>query len=346
MALQLYYQMSANSTKEDGTGAYDEQLMMSIAVKALHDFPMVDEATSINGVTVLEPILRGRSNRFKISCQPIPYSDAVHYWTAGNSPLKLATYYELSIVFLEPEEPASLTGRVLSYGVHTFVEGAPQLIGSQNIVTYRLPNELTDRELKAQPAQVAPNGICSFFGVGFGADQIEFQLLNQRWAGAVLADAAWNITKIAANQLSVTIRETASGIAILPGMYAAQVTAIRHKTMPDNSIRTFRHTSNQFPFTVTPRIDSISVPNGQNTVTVTGYIFQHADLGTDAISVYVGGDKYQRNSGGGALGIGQFRVTAANTIQIRLLTALAVGQFSPLRIIINGAENAPKWITA
>ena len=72
--------------------------------------------------------------RFSISLLPITYNEAILFWTAGESPMKLSAYYELSVVFLEPAPPVSLPGRVLAYGVNVFTEGAPQIIGSQNFI--------------------------------------------------------------------------------------------------------------------------------------------------------------------------------------------------------------------
>ncbi len=41
MGLNLFYQLCANNTGDDGTGPLQEQLLMGIAMKALHDNPDV-----------------------------------------------------------------------------------------------------------------------------------------------------------------------------------------------------------------------------------------------------------------------------------------------------------------
>ena len=90
MALNLYYVLSAHSDVE-GTGAsYREQLLMGLAVKALHDYPTIDAATKIGGVSILDPGLAEGDNTLRISLRLVPPNEAVSYWTAGSQPLRLS----------------------------------------------------------------------------------------------------------------------------------------------------------------------------------------------------------------------------------------------------------------
>ena len=57
--------------------------------------------------------------------QPVQHNEAMTYWTAGSLPMRLALYYQASVVLLEPAPSVSRSGRVLTYGVYTFVRGAP-----------------------------------------------------------------------------------------------------------------------------------------------------------------------------------------------------------------------------
>jgi hypothetical protein len=349
MALSLFYQLSANSTIDDGTGAYNEQLMMSIAIKALHDFPVITDDTQIIGTHVLVPALIGKDNRFKITLQPIPFNEAVQYWTAGTSPIKLSAYYEVSVVFLEPDDIRSYAGRVLSYGTFIFTEGAPRIIGTQNIITFTVPSETTPAQVKLQPAQVAPGSPFDIFGTGFSGDQIDLALLNPRFNGPAIAGPPWNVTLSASNQLTATARETAileatgAVIDLLPGIYAAQVVVRRRITLPNGDIRVFKNVSNQSPFIITPRVDSIANTGG-NVFRVTGYLFQHPDLPEEDLSVYLGENRLERSSGG-VLQPGEYLPTAANTLDIQLPAGFTTGQLVPVRILIAGAESPPEWIT-
>ncbi|MCD6271870.1 MAG: DUF4255 domain-containing protein, partial [Deltaproteobacteria bacterium] len=119
MALNLFYQLSASSSANDGSGALLEQQMMGIAIKAFHDYPSINDTTTINGTTIFPALLRGSNNCMKIVLQPVLPNEAVNYWTAGTSSLNLAAYYQVYVILLEPEQIQSRSGRVLAYGVHT-----------------------------------------------------------------------------------------------------------------------------------------------------------------------------------------------------------------------------------
>ena len=116
MALDLYYVLSAHAEDSD-TSSLREQLIMGLAVKALRDHPVIDDATTIGGTPVLDPVIRNADNRLRVYLQPVPAAEAVSYWTAGSSPLRLSAYYQASVVLLEPDEPPTLSGRVLGYGI-------------------------------------------------------------------------------------------------------------------------------------------------------------------------------------------------------------------------------------
>ena len=369
MALNLYYQLSANSIAHNNP-SYDEQLMMSVAMKALHDYPIINESTAIEYFDKsvppqkqsadLLPVGERKDNkfRFSISLLPITYNEAIQFWTAEESPMKLSAYYELSVVFLEPAPPVSLPGRVLAYGVNVFTEGAPQIIGSQNFIEFKIPNTVETQQLKVQPAQVAardplnpnvkPLNILSFLGTGFNGTPLDLLIVNGKWSesGIVpLNDPNWQMKVKAGSELSVEVQETiklASGATavVLPGLYAAQIRVTKRFKLPNGNDKDVQHISNQFPFTVTPRIDTVSgVVAGK--VTVTGFVFQDALLPKTEVQIYVGNQLYTEDIGGAA---GRFVISNATTLIVTLVTGLKSGDYLPLRVLISGAESAPNWI--
>jgi hypothetical protein len=129
------------------------------------------------------------------------------------------------------------------------------------------------------------------------------------------------------------VQEAASGTDVLPGIYAAMVRVVKQSALSSGEVREFEHISNECPFAITPRIDDISAPDGNNVVTVKGYIFSHTDLSSDDVKVYLGGDRLTSGTAG-ALSPGELRLPAG----------LTPGQFLPLRIFVNGAESPPNWI--
>ncbi|MCP4623538.1 MAG: DUF4255 domain-containing protein [bacterium] len=350
MALNLFYQLSASSTTDEGSGALLEQQMMGIAMKALHDYPFIDDTTTINGLIIFPALLRGANNRIKIVLQPIPPSEAVHYWTAGTSPLNLAAYYQVSVILLEPEKIRSRGGRVLAYGVHTFLEGAPRIDNSENKLSFTIPDEPGQREITLRPAQVPVGGRITFTGTGLGGDGVSLFLKNIRWDDAVKVDPAWAIAATS-DEITADVRETASSEDILPGVYSAFIKVSRKRALPGGRVRDFEHNSNESPFTISPRIDDISAPDPNNIVTVRGYIFRHAALPVSAVSVYLSDVALTWRPPPDPLTPGDFIVSdpppgeTLPILQFMLPAGLTSGQEVPVRIFVNGAESPPEWIT-
>ncbi|UOQ64822.1 Pvc16 family protein [Hymenobacter volaticus] len=261
MALTLYYQLTARhySDVPDGSNAYDEQLLMSIAMKALHDYPFLDDSSTINSIKIFQGDLPDNQNRLKIFQQPIGSNEAVHNWTAGPAPMRWSAYYEVATVFLEPEEISSYSGRVLTYGNYVFTMGAPRITLSQNILPYYIPGDPSPREIKVQPAQapasgalLLPESVVNFFGSGFTGDGLVLRLYHSRWTMHVIAAPTWSIG-VQTDRLTMTIRETAieeiSGAVmdVLPGVYAVEVVVKRNMELPGGQVRVVSNSSNKFP---------------------------------------------------------------------------------------------------
>lgn len=367
MGLDLYYQLSANhkSDELEDTDMYKEQLMMSVAMKALHEYPEINDDTVVDPAS--KPIfeqfsIQGKDNRFKISVQPIPYNEAVHYWTAGQSAVKLSAYYEVSVIFLEPEKSTSRAGRVLTYGTYIFTEGSPQITASYNIISFAIPGQPTVQEIKLEPAQAPAKSLITFLGTGFTGDRIEILLFNSRWSVPAMVDKAWAVAITGGNQIQFTIQETAmlqdrkTTVNVLPGIYSAQVVAVRERTLPSGEVREFRNGSNQSPFTISPRVDEIKDTTAvspvvvgnvwtvtTNTIQVTGHLFQDAlkDLDTQ---VYLG-ENTMTNNPSGTLAAGEFKISTKDALELNITGRVTKGQILLLRILVEGAESPPNWIT-
>ena len=357
MGLHLYYQLTANFNNQEGNmDAYQEQEMMGVAMKLLHDYPEINDKTTINGLNIFNLVdaltppfgLKDRQNRIKISLLPVNYSDSVHYWTAGSSAMRLSAYYEVSMVFLEPEPPTSYAGRVLQYGTFLFPEGAARITASHNKLSFPVPPSNEIRSVDIQPAQAPFGNDIGFYGTGFQGDQLELILFRPGWDKPCVA-SGWNLRIENGNKITVTVQEQAVEKGsnpvvnrdVLPGIYTAQVQVSRRRTLPNGEIRAFESSSNQFPFTITPKITGITGPVG-SIFTVKGHIFQHAELEAKEIMVLVGDIQLLRDN---ALGPGTFSTPSADTLQFNPPPGLSSGDILPLRIIISGAESPPRWIT-
>jgi hypothetical protein len=344
MGLNLYYQLTAFSGLNGETATLKEQIMMGLAMKALHDYPVIDDSTQIGASKVFPAALQGTENRFRITLQPIPSTEAINYWTSSSRPLRLAAYYQVSVVLLEPEKTKSHTGRVLTYGIYSFVRGSPRLDGSKSTITFLLPGEPSARQVEVQPAEAPIGGKLVFFGSDLSGDETTLLLKNTRFAAPIEVGIEWGISATE-NQIFAVVQPKAGLTSVLPGIYSAIAKVTTRRMMPDKKLRAFSQTSNEAPFVVTPRIDSISAPTPAGIVTVNGAVFKDIDLPVDAVELFLGA-KAIPLKGGGPLGPDQFEVVDETTLRFRFPVAgLNSGDVVPLRLIINGAESAPNWVT-
>jgi hypothetical protein len=351
MSLNLFYQLSANWKEDDVEDALQEQALMSVAMKALHDNAII---------TKIPPTISpgGKDIDIKITLQTLTPSESVQYWAAADSPVRLSAYYEVSVVFLRPEISRSYSGRVLKYGNYIFVRSAPQITASENTIQYKIPGDPIVKEVTISPAQVPPNlpgppdnnSLVTFTGTEFAANA-ELFLISSIWPGIVVADAPWTVKVANGNKLTAFVRQTArlkatlAVVDVVPGLYAAQIAVTEVRTLPDLTTKTFVHTSNQFPFSVIPRIDSIAplTGNSATTFTIKGYLFQHASILPGNVQVYIGGESLTFVSGV-ITAAGEFNITAFDTLNFRPFSPLPIGLVS-VRVLVNGVESPPNWIT-
>jgi hypothetical protein len=344
MGLNLYYLLTGHSDLAGNTGVETEQTMVGLAMKALRDFPVIDDTTTIGALPVFPAALKGTDNRFRIVLQPVQHNEAMNYWTAGSRALRLGIYYQASVVLLEPEKTVSRAGRVLTYGVYTFTRGAPHLDGSRSSVTFTSPGEAVPRTVEVQPGEAPITGQVIFFGSELAGDQTTLILKNPRFANPVEVGATWGVVADEGKILA-TVQPLAGTEKILPGMYSAIAKVILRRLMPDKTLRDFVTTSNEMPFIVTPRITSILPPDVSLRVVVQGEVFQDPGIAADAVEVFVGPKKIPFKAAA-VLNAGEFEVTNPNNLRFRYpIAGLISGSVVPFRLIINGAESAPNWVT-
>lgn len=364
MGLNLYYQLSAHDpdTSEEYR-AINEQRMMGVAMKALHDHPDIADSTTIYDTKekVFTTELQEKGVKLRIALQPTPPNEAVTFWTAGESPVKLSAYYEVSVVFLQPEQSRKRSGRVLSYQVNVSTEGAPRLFSSQSKIAYRLPGSSEVQEITLQPAQVLPGdppppdppeeSAVTFMGTGLSGDETALLLIHPRWKYGARAGAGWQV-KLGQGMITAFVQKTAdaldqeavfssltTAVPIIPGIYAAQWVVRRHRRFPGGEVQAVEYRSNQCPFTISPPVDSISINTSNREITVKGYFY---DAG---IEVYAGADRLTEVSVSPPTENGTFYVQDGHTIVLKLPSGMdPARKYLPLRIFVNGAESHPRWI--
>jgi hypothetical protein len=342
MALNLYYLITTDAKADTEVLMLDAQLLLGLAIKTLHDYPLLSDNTEIGINNIFDDVgLDKTDTRLRITMQPVALNEAVNYWTAGQSPLRLSAYYNVSVVLLEPEPPPSRAGLVLDYGVHTFVTGSPRLNSTQNKLSITIPGSSVSQDIELQPAQVPFGGRFELHGVNLSGDDTQCLIANNRWSAALKADMAWGISATG-ERIIATVQGQIDGQDILPGIYTAKALVAEYRRMPDGSTRSFEKSSNETPFTITPRIDSISAPDPSGNVAVTGFRFQHADIATSDVQVFLGTEPLASGTAG-SLSPGEYAITDASNLELRLMAGTAPGHV-PFRLLINGAESPPAWI--
>lgn len=349
MGLSLYYVLTPRSSLADvNLRALADQLMLGLALKTLRDLPTIDDTSTVDsagGPLLLMPAtLRGRGNRFRVLLQPTPANEAAQYWQAGSQPLRLAAYYEVAATLLEPDEPRTRSGRVLMFGVHSFVRGQPEIASTNNRIGFAVPGELDVRNIDLSPAEVAFGQTLEVRGANLKGDRTALLIGHRDFAEPVPVDAAWNVTSDGGT-LTATVQPFAGARALLPGIYGATVRTTARRTMPDGAQRDFDADSNQATFVIAPHISAVAEAGGVLTVTVDG--FEPHVLAAADLLVFAGPTRLTRVNADPP-GPGQFfapaaPATAVNTLRLRFPAGLVPGSVLPLRLIVRGAESQPHW---
>jgi hypothetical protein len=325
--------------------AFTDQLLMGLALKTMHDFPFIDDTTTVEttaGSVLLMPAgMRGRGNRLRVLLQPTPAEDATQFWQSGSQPLRLAAYYEVSATLLEPDVPTRRAGRVFAYGVHTFVRGQPVIEGTRATTTFTIPGESEPRSVETSPAEVAFTETFEVFGADLRGDRTSLFLNHRDFAEPVEVDAAWDVGSDG-GVLTATAQAAAGAQPVVPGIYGVLVRTSARRTMPDGSQRDFDFWSNEAPLAIAPRILNVAFAAGLGTITVDS--FDPSLLPVNDVLLFAGGTRITRVNAAPA--DGQFRTVGPDQIIFRLPAGTAAGTIVPLRLIVRNAESAPRWEVA
>ncbi|MFO1302107.1 MAG: Pvc16 family protein [Burkholderiales bacterium] len=352
MGVALYYVLAARcETVGEASATFLEQTLMGLALKTLRDFPTIDKTTTVTVGGTPQPVMAGTlgndANVIRLNLQPVQHQDAVHYWTAGSQPMRLAAYYEVSATLIEPERPSTRRSRVLAYGVHTFVRGSPRIDGTRNTVKFDIPGESSPREIELVPAEVTYNETLTVFGTDLKGDRTTLLLSHRDLTDPLEVDAPWNLATDG-QSLTVTVRDAIGLTPLMPGTYGAIVRTVARRRLPDGSSRDFEFLSNESAFAIAPRIDVVTVAAvGDSRIDGIGFDPALVTPATE-VDLILGSERLTLRTTAGALAAGQFRVRATPIppfILFKFPAGLASGDVVALRLIVRGAEAAPFFVT-
>jgi hypothetical protein len=380
MAVNLYYILTAHhDTSDPDLDPYTQQRIMGLAMKTLHDFPVITDETVINGsaTPVLHPGLLGDDNPLQIIMRPMSPEDAMTFWTTEEQQTtRLSAYYEVRVVMLEPEPPRSMPGTVFAVGTYLVAIGSPALACSRNVVSFSLPpgtGVTVPQRIESTPARVStdvgdpafPNNRFELLGTELTIGKSRQLILrNPLWQrqgfDAAAVDPGLNPTwqvSFQPDRIEVDLQPslTVSGAAVLtlfPGIYSASLRVIRDEEVVLGQLKQIADASNETTLFVTPRIASNGPLGGDNRVTVElvpGFDLTHG-AGTDEaldIRLLYAGRVYERGfiaapSDPGD-NDGRYDV-AVNSVTFQVDSATTAAGEHPFRLVVNGAETQPYWI--
>jgi len=377
LALGLYYILTAHHESTDpDLDPFTQQNLMGLAIKTLHDFPVITDSTVVDGSStpVLHPALVGRDNDLQIIMRPIPPEDATTFWsTEEQRTARLSAYYEVRVVLLEPEKPKTMPGIVYALGTFLVNIGSPSFERSRSGVSFPLPPStgvLTPQVVETSPARVsadapAPDNRLELLGTNLAIGRSRTLVWkNALWATqgfpAVALDPGLNPSwgfvfgsdRIAVDVAADLDLDATTTLTVFPGVYSASLRVVKDEEVVLGQLKQILDSSNEASFFVSPRITGHGAPGPDTRIDVT--VSPTFDLthgaGTDEeldVQLVVAGRVYQRgfdpSPPSPSDNDGRFDV-AAHTVTLQPLFSVASAGEHPLRLVVNGAESQPFWI--
>jgi hypothetical protein len=383
MGLCLYYIMTAHHTSSvPEVDPLTQQRLLGLALKTFHDVPVITDNTTVDGVNpVLPQALRGRHNSLQVIMRQLSPDEAGTFWAGDDQHIaRLSAYYEVRVVFLEPERPRSLPGIVLNLGTYVIQLGAPALGTSASRIPFTLPPShggLT-QVIVARPARSIlddrPPGtpppehrrfdlVGTNLSVGVARTVI---LRHARWTHAdptlteIPVDPALNpdwIVTARSDRVSVEFRTAlnyndASGVAqvetLWPGIYTAELRVVLSRENVGGHPKEIVAASNQVSLTLSPRVTGHAVVAPHLRVDFGNEIDLSLLIESyDDVQVALDGVVYAETPDNPPPNPGQW-FRAANSVLLRPHAGVNLAPATPevhtFRLLINGAETAPHFI--
>ena len=340
LPLVLRYQLSGHPPTDDDAGALEAQLLLGVAMRALHDHSIVTPDTLVNGVQVLDAVgIVDPRARLRVDLQPVSREEAVDWWAPGDRAMRLAAYYRVTAQ-IEAVEQMLSGPPVLEIGAPAIPASQPRLFGVEAEVTVSPPGR-PPQQIAIKPAGAAVGDRLIFSGGGLEGGEVGLVLEHADWAAPERLTTEWGVL-VAGGRLIATVAPMAGANRVLPGVYAARAEIVRQVMLPGGP-RDLTVQSNTVPFSVTPAINQVVGPDAAGVVTLTGGMFAHGDIPESEVEVFLRGQPLGRVAAGPP-GAGTFVVDAADTLRLAAHAGEPPGDV-PIRVRVRGADSVPVWVT-
>jgi hypothetical protein len=313
LGLELYYLLTAYSKDS----YIQEQQAMSIALKSLHENPII----KIN--------IAGRMDEFCLTMEMESVEQAGRLWQGIDASLRLSVIYKVSVVFIEPPAPQVQVKPVEAFNLEVIAGAFPQAIGTyiKVIHTGAKDPQPNQRSYELSPAVVAPGQSFLLNGSSLNQSNSDRVFLISTDGTSQDLTNTWitDPTQQTESYFTLTIPSTST---IEPGIYQLQV----------GSSAIVR--SNSTPFSIAARVDSTGNPiltEAGGTYTIKGIGFSPGNL-----EVFLDAIPLTKDT---TLSPGKFTVNGAGTsISFQLPGSFVAGLYR-VRVRVNGVESPPaKWV--
>jgi hypothetical protein len=384
MGLCLYYILTAHHDTDSPSDALVQQKLMGYALKTLHDYPLIFDGTQIDGEAILPSALLGNDNPVQIIMRPVSPEESYGFWGADDQKsARLSAYYEVRVILLEPEQPASMPAPVLQLGTYLYQLGAPHLEASTSELEFVLPAAAggETQTLTVSPARACPSGAPHHrltlrgYNLALGKSR-QLWLRSARWTAtdspagtsgpipldlSLAANAGWSlgvqpdrlVLELDDALTFVNDQDDETAIPLFPGIYTAFVRVTVEDRLVYGQLEPITIDSNEVPLLVVPRITAatLDVPNQRIALTLANFEVDHGEGSDDELDIrlIVDGRTYERRDfdplpPDPADNDGRFETTDASTLTFQARFPIDVPGDHPCRVIVDGAESAPYWI--
>jgi len=327
LGLNLFYLVTAFDTQ---TAAH-EQRAMSIAMKCLHEHPII--RTNLTVLGKASPV------ELSITLEANSVDEMSRLWQASTVAQRLSAVYRVAVAFLSPEDDTSVAAPPVVTLAAAAAPGLdPRLDGSRSTIAFiDLSSAAGDphfQRLVMSPAAPAYGQDFELVGSGLLSAPAQKVFLVQPNGVETDVTATWS-TPAGADQAGHLLRLRTPDPGPGPGVYQLRVDA---EVQIGSVVRPLR--SNTTPISVVPRVDTgaasppLLFPDGTGLFTITGAAL---GPGTEFLLGAV-----SLTGVGGAPAAGQFNVNGAFT-QATFKAPIGLhGRFA-LRVRAGGVEAAPAW---
>ena len=301
MSLSLFYLMTAHHDAVNGK-AEVEQTIMGQALKTMHDFALIRAETAVSDLSgTLHPVLLAGiddgTTTLEVVLRPLTPEDALAYWASEQQQaVRLAAYYEVRLVQLEPEVPKQVSPPVLSVGQWVGPKPSAQLETSRSAIRFARPAAIGDtlpEVIEISPARafldlppidpaLTENHQFWLIGTGLsGGIRRRVVIIHPDFAAlglprgeialqaaappVAVADARWGVL-FADQRVDIAVCPRLANplggapIQLMPGDYAARVDLVIADQAHGTVTREVVRRSNEVPFRLAPRIRDAQPP--------------------------------------------------------------------------------------